>query len=61
LDLGHVPGGHASFRDGPRLAASKVKGRHRILVIHDGPTSLLSAGNGDDESAAGAAYIMATE
>jgi hypothetical protein len=26
-----------------------------------GPTSLLSAGDGDDESAAGAAYIMVTE
>jgi len=24
----------SSFRDGPRLAASQVKGRHRILMIH---------------------------
>jgi hypothetical protein len=32
-NLGHVPGGRANLRDGPRLAASRVKGRHRIPVI----------------------------
>ena len=31
----HVPGGRASFRDGPRLAASQVKGHHQIPVIHE--------------------------
>src|SRR5439155_9270185 len=30
----HVPGGRASFSDGPRLAASQVRGRHRITVNH---------------------------
>src|SRR5215216_676336 len=30
---GTFPGGRASLRDGPRLAARQVRGRHRILVI----------------------------
>src|SRR5580704_6885729 len=33
LDLGHVPGGRAIFRDGPRLAVNQVRGRHLIPVI----------------------------
>ena len=28
-NLGHVPGGRASLRDRPRLAARQVRGRHR--------------------------------
>jgi hypothetical protein len=35
LNLGHVPGGHASLRDGLRLAARQVKGPHQIAVIRD--------------------------
>ena len=30
---GTCPGGRASLRDGPRLTASQVRSRHRILVI----------------------------
>src|SRR5690242_11204900 len=33
--FGTSPGGRASLRNGPRLAASQVRGRHRIPVIHE--------------------------
>ena len=35
---GTSPGGRASLRDTPTLAASQVKGPHQITVIH-APTS----------------------